>query len=507
MFAKILVANRGEIAVRAFRAATELGAKTVAVFPHEDRKSEHRLKADESYQIGEEGHPVRAYLDHENIVRVAVECGADAIYPGYGFLSENPLLAEACEANGITFIGPPASALHLAGNKSRAITAAREAGLPTLDSAPPTTDLDELAAAAEGIGFPVFVKAVSGGGGRGMRRVDDPSTLRESLEAAQREADAAFGDPTLYLEQAVVNPRHIEVQVLADSTRHRAAPVRARLLGAAPPPEGRRDRAGAEPRPRHPRADVRRCRALRRVDRLPQRRHRRVPPRRGRPLRLHRDEPAHPGGAHRHRGGHRRRPRRRPDAPRVRGDLRRPRHAPGRTSTCAARHCSAASPPRTPPTASARMPGRSPCTARPAVGACASTAAPCSSVPRSAPTSTRCSSSSPAAGAPSRWRCAGPDGPWRSSGSAVCRPTSRSSRPCSPTRCSRTARPRPASSTSAPSCSRPGWAATVAPSCSPTWPTSRSTSRTAPPRRSSSPAPSCRRSTATPPCPRGPATC
>jgi len=218
MFAKILVANRGEIAVRAFRAATELGAKTVAVFPHEDRKSEHRLKADESYQIGEEGHPVRAYLDHDNIVRVAVECGADAIYPGYGFLSENPLLAEACEANGITFIGPPAAALHLAGNKSRAITAAREAGLPTLDSAPPTTDLDELAGAAQGIGFPVFVKAVSGGGGRGMRRVDDPSTLRESLEAAQREADAAFGDPTLYLEQAVVNPRHIEVQVLADST-------------------------------------------------------------------------------------------------------------------------------------------------------------------------------------------------------------------------------------------------------------------------------------------------
>ncbi|MEO7421936.1 MAG: pyruvate carboxylase [Ornithinibacter sp.] len=218
MFSKILVANRGEIAVRAFRAATELGAKTVAVFPHEDRTSEHRLKADESYQIGEVGHPVRAYLDHADIVRVAVECGADAIYPGYGFMSENPALAEACEDSGITFIGPPASALHLAGNKARAITAAREAGLPTLDSAPATTDLDELAAAAEGIGYPVFVKAVSGGGGRGMRRVDDPSTLRESLEAAQRESDAAFGDPTLYLEQAVVNPRHIEVQVLADST-------------------------------------------------------------------------------------------------------------------------------------------------------------------------------------------------------------------------------------------------------------------------------------------------
>ncbi len=218
MFEKILVANRGEIAVRAFRAATELGAKTVAVFPHEDRTSEHRLKADESYQIGEVGHPVRAYLDHVGIVRVARDCGADAIYPGYGFLSENPLLAEECARYGITFIGPPSAALHLAGNKAKAIAAARAAGLPTLSSADPTTNLDELEAAALEIGFPVFVKAVSGGGGRGMRRVDDPATLRDSLEAAQREADAAFGDPTLYLEQAVVNPRHIEVQVLADNT-------------------------------------------------------------------------------------------------------------------------------------------------------------------------------------------------------------------------------------------------------------------------------------------------
>ena len=128
MFTKILVANRGEIAIRAFRAAVELGAKTVAVYPFEDRNSLHRLKADEAYQIGKPGHPVRAYLDVSEIIRVARESGADAIYPGYGFLSENPLLAEACEANGITFIGPPASALHLAGNKSRAITAARATG-------------------------------------------------------------------------------------------------------------------------------------------------------------------------------------------------------------------------------------------------------------------------------------------------------------------------------------------------------------------------------------------
>ena len=218
MFRKVLVANRGEIAVRAFRAATEMGARTVAVFPYEDRKSEHRLKADEAYQIGEEGHPVRAYLDHEAIVAQAVEAGADAIYPGYGFLSENPLLAEACDAAGITFVGPPASVLHLTGNKARAIAAARAAGLPTLHGSEPGTDLDALEAAADEIGFPVFVKAVSGGGGRGMRRVESRETLRDSLEAAQREAESAFGDPTLYLEEAVVNPRHIEVQVLADST-------------------------------------------------------------------------------------------------------------------------------------------------------------------------------------------------------------------------------------------------------------------------------------------------
>ncbi len=218
MFRKVLVANRGEIAVRAFRAATELGARTVAVFPYEDRKSEHRMKADEAYQIGEAGHPVRAYLDYEAIVAKAVEAGADAIYPGYGFLSENPLLAEACDAAGITFIGPPAAVLHLTGNKARAIAAAREAGLPTLRGSAPSTDLGALEAAAEEIGFPVFVKAVSGGGGRGMRRVETRDGLRDALDAASREAESAFGDPTLYLEEAVVNPRHIEVQVLADST-------------------------------------------------------------------------------------------------------------------------------------------------------------------------------------------------------------------------------------------------------------------------------------------------
>ena len=125
MFAKVLVANRGEIAVRAFRAAYELGAKTVAVFPYEDRGSEHRLKADEAYQIGERGHPVRAYLDPDAIVDAAVRAGADAVYPGYGFLSENPALAEACRQAGITFVGPSVDVLRLTGNKAAAVGAAR----------------------------------------------------------------------------------------------------------------------------------------------------------------------------------------------------------------------------------------------------------------------------------------------------------------------------------------------------------------------------------------------
>ncbi|MFJ2755137.1 pyruvate carboxylase [Nocardioides sp. NPDC087217] len=216
MFKKVLVANRGEIAIRAFRAGFELGAKTVAVFPYEDRGSEHRLKADEAYQIGELGHPIRAYLDPDAIVEVAKQSGADAIYPGYGFLSENPALAEACAQAGITFIGPSAEVLTLTGNKATAIAAAKAAGVPTLQSVEPSTDVDALVSAASVLPYPLFVKAVAGGGGRGMRRVDDPDKLREAVETCMREGEAAFGDPTVFIEQAVVEPRHIEVQILAD---------------------------------------------------------------------------------------------------------------------------------------------------------------------------------------------------------------------------------------------------------------------------------------------------
>jgi pyruvate carboxylase len=218
VFAKVLVANRAEIAVRGFRAAVELGARTVAVFPHEDRNSVHRLKADEAYLIGESGHPVRAYLDIGEIIRVARESESDAVYPGYGFLSENPELSRACAEAGIAFIGPPPEVLELAGHKVRALRAAREAGIPVLASTEPSDRPEELMVAAQEIGFPLFVKAVAGGGGRGMRRVDTADGLAEALAAAMREAASAFGDPTVFLEQAVLRPRHIEVQILADST-------------------------------------------------------------------------------------------------------------------------------------------------------------------------------------------------------------------------------------------------------------------------------------------------
>ncbi len=203
MFKKILVANRGEIAIRAFRAAYELGAKTVAVYPYEDRNSTHRLKADEAYQIGSVGHPVRAYLDVSEIIRVAKESGADAIYPGYGFLSENPELAEAAKSEGITFIGPSSDVLEMAGNKVIAKDAAIRANVPVLKSTQSSANVDELVDQADAIGFPIFVKAVAGGGGRGMRRVAAKEDLRAALVEASREAESAFGDARVFLEQAV----------------------------------------------------------------------------------------------------------------------------------------------------------------------------------------------------------------------------------------------------------------------------------------------------------------
>ena len=216
MIQKVLVANRGEIAIRAFRAATQLGIKTVAIHPWEDRSALHRIKADEAYQIGEVGHPVRAYLDHELIVQTALDAGADAIYPGYGFLSESPDFAEACEEAGITFIGPSSNLLKLTGNKMRARQAAEGAELPVLHQSPPIEDPATALDFAAEIGFPIFVKAAAGGGGRGLRRIEDPEDLTAAVDAARREAASAFGDSTVFLEEAMTNVRHIEAQVLAD---------------------------------------------------------------------------------------------------------------------------------------------------------------------------------------------------------------------------------------------------------------------------------------------------
>ena len=217
MFKKILVANRGEIAVRAFRAAYELGYQTVAVFPYEDRNSIHRQKADEAYQIDADGSPIRAYLSVSEIIRVAKECGADAIYPGYGFLSENPELARAAKENGIVFVGPSAEVLELAGDKVNAKQAAIRAGVPVLNSTQSSSDPKKLISQAKSIGFPLYVKAVAGGGGRGMRKVDKAEELPAALEQAMKEASGAFGDPRVFLEQAVIRPRHIEIQILADN--------------------------------------------------------------------------------------------------------------------------------------------------------------------------------------------------------------------------------------------------------------------------------------------------
>lgn len=216
-FKKLLVANRGEIAIRVFRAAHELGIETVAVYSWKDRQSMHRQKADESYQIGESELPLKPYLDPAVIVKAALAAGADAVHPGYGFMSESPEFADACAAAGITFVGPPGDVLRLCGNKMRARTSAEEAGVPVLDQSAEIMPETAMAAAGK-IGFPVFVKAASGGGGRGLRRIDDPAELEAAVATARREAESAFGDPTVFLEKAVDDPRHIEIQLMGDGS-------------------------------------------------------------------------------------------------------------------------------------------------------------------------------------------------------------------------------------------------------------------------------------------------
>jgi pyruvate carboxylase len=214
---KLMAANRSEIAVRIFRAGTELGLRTVAIYAQEDRLSIHRYKADEAYQVGNGKGPVAAYLDIESIVAVAKEKGVDAIHPGYGFLSENADFARACQRAGLIFVGPRPELLEMMGDKTAARGLAKRIGVPVLPGTDePVTDRDEALRIAKAIGFPLIIKAAFGGGGRGMRIVQKASQLSQLLDEAQGEADRAFGNPAVFLEKYIPRAKHIEVQILGD---------------------------------------------------------------------------------------------------------------------------------------------------------------------------------------------------------------------------------------------------------------------------------------------------
>ncbi|HTT60934.1 MAG TPA: biotin carboxylase N-terminal domain-containing protein, partial [Bryobacteraceae bacterium] len=214
---KLLALNRGEIAIRIMRAATEVGLRTVAIFSKEDRLSLHRFKADEAYEIGEGKGPVEAYLDVDGIVGLAKEKQVDAIHPGYGFLAENPALPRACERAGITFVGPDARLLELLGDKRAARKLAQSAGVPVVPGTEdPVTSAETARRMAAEIGFPIIIKAAFGGGGRGMRVVEKPGEFAERLEEARRESAASFGNDAVFLERYILRARHIEVQILGD---------------------------------------------------------------------------------------------------------------------------------------------------------------------------------------------------------------------------------------------------------------------------------------------------
>src|SRR5580692_10843350 len=220
MFKKILIANRGEIAVRIVRACHELGVRAIAVYSDVDRAALHVRLADEAYPIGP-APSTESYLVIEKILGVARYAGCDAIHPGYGFLAENPALARACAGTGITFIGPSAEAMEQLGSKTAARRIAREVGAPTVPGTlDPIQDIGELTEAARKIGFPIILKAVAGGGGKGMRSVERESDLAPGWRDAASEAQNAFGDGRVYLEKYLERPRHIEIQILADQHGH-----------------------------------------------------------------------------------------------------------------------------------------------------------------------------------------------------------------------------------------------------------------------------------------------
>lgn len=216
MLRKILIANRGEIAVRIIRACAEMGIRSVAIYADADRSSLHVKKADEAYSLGPD--PVAGYLNIHRIVNLALQTGCDAIHPGYGFLSENPEFAAVCERRDITFIGPSAEVIRRMGDKTEARKAMVEAGIPvTPGTNDNLADMDDALTVAEQIGYPIMLKATSGGGGRGIRRCESADDLRHNYNRVISEATKAFGRADVFLEKCIVNPKHIEVQVLADS--------------------------------------------------------------------------------------------------------------------------------------------------------------------------------------------------------------------------------------------------------------------------------------------------
>ncbi|HMB10852.1 biotin carboxylase N-terminal domain-containing protein, partial [Saliniramus sp.] len=226
--ARILVANRSEIAIRVFRAANEMGIRTVAIWAEEDKYGLHRFKADESYQVGRGPHlsrdlgPIESYLSIEEVIRVAKLSGADAIHPGYGLLSESPEFAQACADAGIVFIGPKPQTMTALGNKVAARNLAVETGVPVIPATEPLPDdMARVREMADAIGYPVMLKASWGGGGRGMRTIRSAESLEREVLEGKREAKAAFGKDEVYLEKLIERARHVEVQILGDSHGNR----------------------------------------------------------------------------------------------------------------------------------------------------------------------------------------------------------------------------------------------------------------------------------------------
>ena len=341
-FKKLLAANRGEIATRILRAGTELDLRTVAIYSQEDRYTAHRYKADQAFRVGRGQTPVGAYLDIESIVRIAKHNDVDCVHPGYGLLSERTDFAAALEAEGIAFVGPTVAQLQTFGDKTAARTLATSVGVPLVPGTNhAVTTAAEARAWIEGpgeggappVGYPVIIKAAMGGGGRGMRVVERAEDLEEAVERASSEALAAFGDGAIFIERcaslaaapaaAVSRGAHARArlspfprvarpfpgaQLREGPAPHRGAdprrrhgrrrpPVRPRLQRAAPPPEGRRDRARGQPAARDARGDVRRREAPDERRQVPERGHGRVPRRARRRALLHRGEPGARAGS------------------------------------------------------------------------------------------------------------------------------------------------------------------------------------------------------------------